>query len=145
MQVGDPLNPFTVALIQICLYVEGLAQKGPGDTTNARVVGNLLSGVIFILMSSFRLLAKLCNRVGDRRRKKWLFGGLIIYAWFVSLGYAVTVGILASSADYCFYCPSPDGLGYFVNRMTFWVLVGMLLVVPGVLSSTVIIFAWLDY
>ena len=116
----------------------------PEGTTNARIVGNLLSGVIFILMSSFRLLAKLCNRVGDRRRKKWLFGGLIMYAWFVSLGYAATVGILASTADYCFYCPSTDSSSYFVNRMTFWVLVGMLLV-PGALSSTVIIFfAWLN-
>ena len=110
-----------------------------GQISNARVVGNVLSGVIFILMSTFRLIARLCNRVRDRKRKKWLFGGLILYAWFVSLGYATAVGILTSTADYCFYCKSADESGYFINGMTFWVLVGMLLV-PSVLFCAVIIY-----
>ena len=114
--------------------------------TNARIVGNIISGVVLMLLASFRPLARLLHRAaGDRRRKKRMFGGLILYAWFVSLGYAAAVGVLAATADYHFFQSSYyDDRPYFVNSMTFWVLIAMLLV-PSVILCTAILYLLCRY
>ena len=67
-------------------------------TDDSPNVANVLSGVVFVLLSSLRPFAGLCNRVGHNSRKKCLFALLVLYIWLVSLLYAATVGVLAVSA-----------------------------------------------
>ena len=104
--------------------------------------------MVFVLLSSLRPFAGLCNRVGHNSRKKCLFALLVLYIWLVSLLYAATVGVLAVSAPY--YClrpancrdrPSPSGpRETTVNRMTVWVLIAMLFVPTALLCGVVIVY-----
>ena len=101
------------------------------NNSPVRIVANITCGVVLILASLLRVLAGLCARSTDDRRRKRLFWGLILYAWLVSLGYAAVVGALATSANYCFRDCDEEAYGY-VNRMTVWVLITTLLI-PTVL------------